>query len=256
MTKRYKITISYDGTKYSGWQIQPNATTIQQLIENALEILLKERTPLTGSGRTDAGVHAVAQIAHFDAPKELILPPFLRSLNGILPNDIRIKEIELAADNFHARYSAKKKTYHYVLSCKPVQDPFQRLYSHHISHKIDLDLLKEASQLFVGRHNFTSFANEPCKGSVAKNPFRTINHINMIEESCGVVRLEFEGEGFLYKMVRNIVGTLLDIASGKKSINDIPDIFAKQDRRLAGRAAPALGLFLVSVEYPNDQDSP
>lgn len=249
----YKILISYDGTAYSGWQIQPQGKTIQEEIEKALQLLAKEPVRVIGSGRTDAGVHAYGQVAHFRLSQELPTQLIFKSLNGLLAKDIRIHQVERAPDDFHAIYSAQGKIYHYNLHLEPVVPPFYRLYRHHIPHPIDLDLLKEATSLFVGTHDFTSFANSANQGAASKNAVRTISRIDLVPIEGGV-RLEFEGNGFLYKMVRNSVGTLLDVAQYKRPIGDIPQIFAAKDRRQASRAAAARGLFLMHVHYPNSFD--
>lgn len=248
----YKLTIAYEGTHYSGWQIQPNASSIQQNIQEALAVILKtDKMAIIGSGRTDAGVHARAQIAHFHSEERLNLHRLLVSLNGLLPRDIRVMKVEPAASHFHSQYSAVGKEYHYYLYLDRVMDPFQRLYSWHLLRKIDIDLLKQAARLFIGTHDFTSFANEAHAGTAAHDPVRTLYRLDVIEVDGGL-RLEFEGDGFLYKMVRNIVGTLVDVASQKKSLEEIDQIFAAKDRRLAGMAAPPQGLFLVRVDYPDD----
>ena len=249
---KYKLTIAYDGTDYSGWQVQPNALTIQELLENAVKILLRQDVRVHGAGRTDAGVHARAQVAHFTCDQNLDIFSFMGSLNGILPNDVRVLDIEEVSDDFHARFGAKGKIYHYYLSLNRFQDPFRRRYSHHVRHKLDLEVLREAASQFVGTHDFRSFANEAYAGSAAKNPIRTLNRLDVVEEGNGFIRLEFEGESFLYKMVRNITGTLLDVASGKRSVSEISEIMEAKDRRRAGRAAPALGLFMVSIHYQRD----
>lgn len=245
---KYKLVVAYDGTQYGGWQVQANSLSIQTLIQRALETLLRVPTDLTGSGRTDAGVHALAQVAHFSAPQELDLRRTLHSLNALLPRDIRIQSIEAVEESFHARYSAVGKIYHYHLRLDPVASPFEHLYTTHVLHKVDLDLLRQACALFVGTHDFSSFANDADRGSASKNPVRTIRRIDVISQPGGV-RMEFEGNGFLYKMVRNIVGTLLDVTNQKLSLEEIPRIFEAKDRRRAGQAAPPQGLFLVEVLY-------
>lgn len=244
----YKMTIAYDGTRYSGWQIQPNGLTIQEILQQACKIILKEEIPVIGSGRTDAGVHALAQVAHFTFHLPLNIYRLLGSINGLIPPDIRVKKIETAPSNFHAQYSAKGKIYHYHLCIDKVQDPFRRLYSLHVREKINLDLLKEAAQLFVGTHDFISFANEAHSGTASYDSVRTIKRLDVVQEESGV-RLEFEADGFLYKMVRNITGTLLDVARGKINLDVIPRIFKAKDRTLARQAAPPHGLFLVHVYY-------
>ena len=244
----YRMTIAYDGTEYSGWQEQPHVSTIQQQIQDALAVILKVRVPVIGSGRTDAGVHAQEQVAHFRTNDAVDTAKTLRSLNGILPPDIRIIHMEEADRTFHAQLNATGKIYHYHLCFSPVQSPLRRKYQYHYRHKIDLDLLRKSATRFVGTHDFTAFANSPREGCVAKNPIRTIYRLDVVEEENGV-RLEFEGNGFLYKMVRNIVGTLLDVARGKRPISEIDAAFAARDRRRGGRAAPPRGLFLVGVKY-------
>jgi tRNA pseudouridine38-40 synthase len=244
---RFKITIAYDGTQYGGWQIQPNAVSIQSLIEKALSTILRSPISIVGSGRTDAGVHARGQIAHFNG-EPLDLFRVFGSLNGLLPPDIRILKLEEAPEEFHARFSAVSKEYHYHLHLDPVIDPFKRLYAYHLHSPIDTALLTEAAKLFVGRHDFTSFANESAEGSAGKDAVRTISRLDVCKEPGGI-RLEFEGEGFLYKMVRNITGTLLDVARGKLSIDDVVKIFRAKDRTKASSAAPPQGLFLIKVNY-------
>lgn len=246
---KYKLIIAYDGTHYSGWQVQPNAPTIQALIQDALQVVLKEPIVLIGSGRTDSGVHALGQVAHFRSPRPYDPERLRAALNGLLPHDIRIKAVDAVPDEFHAQFSATGKTYHYHLYLGKVDDPFTRPYYFKLSQPIDLELLEQAKQHFIGTHDFTSFANEPGAGAVAKNPVRTIKRIDIVHEPGGV-RLEFESKGFLYKMVRNIMGTLLEVVLHKRSIEQIPEIFAAKDRRVAGIAAPARGLFLAKVEYP------
>jgi tRNA pseudouridine38-40 synthase len=245
----YKLVVAYEGTAYSGWQIQSNALTIQGIIKNVLKVLLRrEDVTLIGSGRTDAGVHALGQVAHFQHDQMLDLYRFLISLNGLLPKDIRVKSIESAPEGFHAQYSAVGKEYHYQLYLERIMDPFHRLHSWHVIPKLDLDLMKQAATLFEGTHDFTSFANESCSGSAARDPVRTLYRLD-IKPTEGGVRLEFEGNGFLYRMVRNIVGALVAVASGRIGIEEIDPIFKTRDRSKAPKSAPAQGLFLVRVDY-------
>lgn len=245
---KFKLTIAYDGTEYGGWQVQPNAVSIQSLLESALSTVLREKITVVGAGRTDAGVHARGQTAHFTTSATLDLKRLLLSANALLPRDIRIMEVVPAPDDFHARYDATGKIYHYRLHLDSSTDPFKRLYSYHIPYALNLDALKNGANAFVGTRDFTSFANEADRGSAAKNAIRTLRRLSVIDEEGGI-RLEFEGDGFLYKMVRNIVGTLLDVARGKLSEDQIPAIFASRDRRCAAMAAPPQGLCLMSVLY-------
>jgi tRNA pseudouridine38-40 synthase len=248
MATKYKMTIAYDGTNYGGWQVQPNALSIQACIEQTLSILLRTPTSIVGSGRTDAGVHALGQIAHFVAEEPVELVKITASLNGMLPKDIRILEIIPVGADFHARYNATSKIYHYRLHLDKVLDPFKTRYAYHVPHPVDLTLLRQTAAAFVGTHDFTSFANEATRGTAAKDPIRTLYRLDLIDEPGGI-RLEFEGDGFLYKMVRNIVGTLLDVCAGKIGKDQIPDILSAKDRKVAGRAAPPHGLWLVNVNY-------
>lgn len=249
MSFRYKLIIAYDGTQYCGWQRQLNGISIQEKIENALSTILRTPTVLHGSGRTDAGVHALGQVAHFDALNSLDSPLLLISLNALLPSDIRIRAIEPTPSSFHARYSAQSKVYHYHFSINPINTPFFSSFHYHVPHRVSMERLQEAIPLFIGTHDFTSFSHEAHTGSAARDPIRTIHQITLTESPWSSLCLVFEGEGFLYKMVRNIVGTLLDISRNKITLEEIPLIFAARDRRRAGRTAPPHGLFLMSVNY-------
>jgi len=246
--RTYKMTIAYDGTNYCGWQIQPNGISIQELIQKAMATILRKEITIIASGRTDAGVHALGQIAHFHYTEPLDAYRLQGSLNSLLPVDIRIHNIVEAPANFHAQHSPVGKTYHYNVHLDRVQDPFQRLYCLHVKEKIDLNILREAAKIFVGTHDFTSFANEAYKGSAAKDPVRTLRRLDIIDQPGGI-RFELEADGFLYKMVRNIVGTLLECAAGKHSIYQVREMLAAKDRRVSGMAAPPQGLFLVFVDY-------
>ncbi|MBX9923387.1 MAG: tRNA pseudouridine(38-40) synthase TruA [Rhabdochlamydiaceae bacterium] len=245
---KYKITLSYDGTGYGGWQVQPNSTSIQSLVQKALTTILREETFVTGSGRTDAGVHALGQVAHFQTDKAFKLSSLQYSLNSLLPEQIRILHLEPIADSFHARYSATGKIYHYHLHLDRTLNPFTRLYSLHVHHRVDATLLQEAASCFLGTKDFSAFANEAHRGSASIDAVRTLQRLDVVPESGGV-RLELEADGFLYKMVRNITGTLLDICAGHISISAIPEIFDSKNRGAAGKTAPAHGLFLIKVHY-------
>lgn len=243
---RYKLTLSYDGTNYSGWQVQKNAPSIQPLIQKALATVLRHPVDLTGSSRTDSGVHAQGQTAHFDSDLSFDPTRLCISLNALLPSDIRILQIDPTTTDFHARYSALSKIYHYHLHLRPIADPFTKLYCHQVYGPFDLDKLREGASQFLGTHDFTSFANT--KEVPEKDPVRTLFRLDAIEQKGGI-RLEFEGDGFLYKMVRNMTGTLLDVAANKLTPAQIPAIFAARDRKKGSFAAPAQGLFLMKVLY-------
>jgi tRNA pseudouridine38-40 synthase len=243
---RYRLKISYDGTHYSGWQVQPNAPSIQENIEKAFFKLMGEKVRVIGSGRTDAGAHALGQIAHVDFETPFPSENLARALNHLLPRDIRILEASECEETFHAQYSAKQKIYHYHLWTERFVHPFVRLYRHHVAMPLNLDKIMEAKGYFEGRHDFTTFANV---GSGVKNNVRTLKRITIVPQEGGL-RFEFEGEGFLYKMVRNIMGALVEVGLGQLEPCEIPRLLEGKDRRLAGRACPAHALFLVSVHYP------
>ncbi|MCH9627326.1 MAG: tRNA pseudouridine synthase A [Chlamydiales bacterium] len=242
---KYQLTLSYDGTDYVGWQVQSAGKSIQGLLEEALSILLKNQLRVIGAGRTDAGTHAHAQSAHFEVDQAIDCALVQRALNGMLPHDIRVLQLHPVADSFHAQYSATGKEYHYHLWLEPIVAPFVRRYRHHIPYPLDLNCLQAAAQTFMGTHDFATFAN---LGSSVKTTVRTLNRIDLVEQEGGV-RLEFEGNGFLYKMVRNLVGTLVEVGAGKREVAEMQQLLDAQDRRVAGIAAPARGLFLVKVNY-------
>jgi tRNA pseudouridine38-40 synthase len=244
----YKLLIAYDGTNYHGWQIQPNGISIQEVIEKAISTMLQEQIRVIGAGRTDAKVHALGQSAHFYTEKSLDLIRSLHSLNCLLPKEIRILLIKPASPCFHAQHSALSKVYRYHLCLDKVLSPFKRNGAWHLHYPIDQQLLFAASRYFLGTHDFTAFANEAHRGVASYDPIRTLYRIDMIQEEGGIA-LEFEGDGFLYKMVRNIVATIIECASGKRPCEEIPAIFASRDRRKAGPAAPPQGLFLVRINY-------
>jgi tRNA pseudouridine38-40 synthase len=245
---RYRLLISYDGTQYCGWQVQKNGIAVQGILHQILEKILQHPVGLTGSGRTDAGVHALGQVAHFDTDRDVDTRCLLLSLNGLLPDDIRVLEVELMDPEFHARYGAKRKIYHYHVNTKITQSPFLRLYSYKFYRPLDRALLEQAAEKLMGTHDFSTFANSPGAGGKKRNPVRCLDRITFCEEENGL-RIEFEAPGFLYKMVRNLTGCLLDVGSGHHPLEWIDEMLAAKDRRQLGRAAPARGLFLVRVEY-------
>ncbi len=246
--KKYKLHIMYDGTNYSGWQLQHHSLSIQELVQNAVRTLVREEVNVVGSGRTDAGVHAQDQVVHFRTTNEHDTNYLFKALNGMLPKDIRVCSVAEVDLSFHAQRSAIAKEYHYHLCLGPIASPFERQYVWRVHYHINENLLKEAAALFVGTHDFRSFANSAHTGAAAKNSVRTIYSIDVVPRQNGLT-LVFKANGFLYKMVRNIVGTLIAVASEKMPITDIPTILAAKDRRLAPMSAPPQGLFLHKVYY-------
>ncbi len=240
---KYSLLIEYDGSDYSGWQIQKAQKTIQGEIEKALKVILKTKIDIFGAGRTDAGVHAKGQVAHFDSYSELKLEEIKRSLNGLLPVDIRIKGCKKEGDDFHARYSAKERKYSYYISNKPTA--IYRLYSWQLNYNLDIIQMQKAAKIIQGKHNFKSF----CRNiSEVSHHFCTINSIKWIS-SESVVKFEINADRFLHGMVRALVGTFVDIGMAKLTIDDFMRILNAKDRTQASQAAQAKGLFLEQVIY-------
>lgn len=248
MSFSYKLVIAYDGTNYCGWQKQKNSLTIQGVIENALAIIYKAPICVIGASRTDSGVHAIGQVAHFRSSIFIKPEKVQKQINGIIPRDIRILECSNTSPSFHARYLAKRKIYHYTINTAPIPNPMKRLYSYYISDSLDINLLMQAAQYFVGEMDFISFANRSDKNKALSNSIRTIYAIDVDLIGTEII-IKFLGNGFLYKMIRNIVGTLIAIAQRSMPLHDIPILLEKRDRTLVPMLAPALGLCLIQIEY-------
>jgi len=250
---RYKLIIAYDGTAYCGWQVQKTGISIQYLIQKSLETIFQHPIHLTGSGRTDAGVHATGQTAHFDT--EARIAPFrLRGqMNALLPLDIRILDIVEVAADFHARYSAVSKIYHYHLHLDSIADPFTQLYRHIVRSPCDLSKMQQAIFHLIGTHDFTSVANRTDQCRATQGGVRTLFRLELIEQKGGI-RLEFEADGFLYKMVRNLTGLLLSVGTGRIEPKDVITIIASKSRQNPFKAVPPQGLFLHKVCYEPCRD--
>ncbi len=238
-----KIKVEYDGTNYSGWQKQENARTIQGEIEQALAKITGDKIDIFASGRTDAGVHALGQVANFHIESRIPAEKIKFALNQQLPQEIRVLESEEVAENFHSRFSAKKKTYIYRIQTGEVKRAFERNISYFVKGALDLGKMRKSAQYLVGEHNFSAFKSD---GSSATNFVRTIYSIE-ISQQKDVIEIEVTGNGFLYNMVRIIAGTLID--AGKGVERDIKAVLESEDRTLAGPTAPAQGLFLKEVIY-------
>jgi tRNA pseudouridine38-40 synthase len=247
MPRRLKLIIAYDGAPFAGWQSQSHRNTIQDHVECAIERVLGERVRIHGAGRTDAGVHALAQCAHVDLPNDrLSVTRWTEALNALLPPTIRVRRCQYVSNDFHARLSAKGKIYRYRIWLAPVLPPFEYHHAWHIPRPINLKILKRAAKQFVGTHNFAGFAAN--RGKREKSTVRTIYSVRVRQKGPSLT-IEFDGDGFLYKMVRLIVGSLVKCALGKMHIEDIT---ARLDSGQVGQArlaAPAEGLFLVRVRY-------
>ncbi|MFW5972047.1 MAG: tRNA pseudouridine(38-40) synthase TruA [Bacillota bacterium] len=244
--RNIKLTIEYDGTRYSGWQIQKNTLlTIQQKLQDALTVINKRPVKVQGASRTDAGVHAEGQVANIYLDVPIPIDRIPMALNRKLPGDIICKFAENVDDDFHARYDTVAKKYRYRIYNSKLPSVFVRNYVYHYIYNIDIKAVKEASRYFLGRHDFSSFQSS---GSYAENTVKTINSLEVIKKGKELW-IEIEGSGFLYNMVRIIVGTILEVSMGKIKISDIEDIIKSCDREQAGYTVPASGLTLLEVYY-------
>ncbi len=248
MQKNFKIILKYNGTNYHGWQIQPGVATIQQVLEESLQRLLGGKIRAYASGRTDTGVHAEAQVVHFKTEKEISPQELEKSLNKILPGDIEVLSIEEVAENFHARYAVRSKQYRYtVLNSKPPYPPEKRAKNvYYFRQELDVERMREAASHLLGKHDFSAFGVNP--GWKVENPVKTMMKIEIIRQGS-YIYFDFEADGFLYKMVRSIVGTLLKVGVGRISPDAMPQLLQSRDRRNAGPTVPASGLCLIKVNY-------
>lgn len=244
--RNLKLTIEYDGTRYLGWQkLGDSNKTIQGKIENILTQMTGVKTEINGSGRTDGGTHARNQIANFKTDSPLPISEMLSFLNRYLPQDIVVKEIIEVPERFHARYNAIGKKYSYYVWNQEIPSAFEKNYSFHVPEKLNLSLMKEASERLLGTHDFQGFS---ALKKTKKSTIRTLQAIT-IEQEGPLLHFTFVGDGFLHKMVRILVGTLLEIGTGEKTLADIDRIFATKVRSQAGFTVPAQGLFLEKVYY-------
>ncbi len=266
----YKLTVAYDGTDFFGWQFQPGKRTVQQTLNEALSQITSAAVVVTASGRTDAGVHALGQVVGFSTDSALAPEVLLRAMNAELPNDIAVLAIEPAPLGFDPIRHAKRKRYRYVLEDGPVLNVFALRYAWHSYRRLDADAMHRAARTLVGTHDFTSFETS---GSTRVTTIRTVYELSVRRTSIALggeafsapgvpatnaaeqVHLEIEADGFLYNMVRNIVGTLVEVGRGAKDERWPGEVLASLDRKAAGCAAPPQGLFLVSVSYEKSRES-
>ena len=246
MIKNFKTTIEYDGTRYHGWQRQKTDRTIQEEIEKAVLTITGQQVSLTGSGRTDAGVHAYAQVANFTCETNLGPQDLFRGLNSLTDADIVIRGCEEVDASFHARYDVKSKSYVYKILNRPDPAAIGRQYAWHIRKELNLEAMRRSSAHLIGSRDFKAFEGA---GSPRAHTTRTVFKSSLVEEPDGYLAFEIEADGFLRFMVRNIVGTLVDVGLGKISPADFEGILESKDRDQAGATAPAHGLFLKNVNY-------
>jgi tRNA pseudouridine38-40 synthase len=243
--RNIKLTIAYDGTAYKGWQVQKNGRTVQGELEKAIAGIFGAKHTLYGASRTDAGVHAKAQTANFKTSSSIPVPKIPFALNSIIPEDIVVKKAEEIGPDFHSRFDAKIKRYRYCILNSKNRDPFGERYSYRVSYDLDVPLMRKGAACLKGRHDFKSFqaADKRERSSVRK-----ITKIDVKKTGMSVI-IDIEGDGFLYNMVRNIAGTLIDVGRGYLSPDSVSEILKAKDRTKAGPTAPAKGLFLLEVKY-------
>lgn len=247
--EKFKLTVAYDGTAYQGWQVQKIGLGVQQKVEEALAKLFPSGPRLHSSSRTDTGVHALGMVAHFEVPREESRMPGRKlalALNAWLPEDIRVLAAAKAGKDFHARFGATGKQYRYAVWNQPAMNPLVRATAWHVPKPLDLAAMRRAAALFLGTHDFQSFAANP--GYRKASTVRTLTRCD-VKRSGALLRFIIEGDGFLYKMCRGIVGTLVQVGLGKFSEEQLNSMLAKKDRRVSGMTAPAHGLVLWKVFY-------
>lgn len=241
----YKLTLQYDGSRYSGWQKQKeDVVTVQGKIEAILSKMLDADIQVIGAGRTDAGVHAINYIANFNIIDELEPSEIKSYFDKYLPDDIVMKSVEIVNERFHARYNAKSKTYIYQIDHSPSGNVFERKYSWNIKGNLNLEKMREAAKLFEGTHDFKAFTNK----AKNKNTIRTINSIDITSEK-DLIYIKINGNSFLLNMVRILVGTIIEIGKNERSLGSISSLLENLDRSLSGERAPAKGLYLLESIY-------
>ncbi|GAY70883.1 UNVERIFIED_CONTAM: tRNA pseudouridine(38-40) synthase TruA [Streptococcus canis] len=245
---RYKATISYDGTLFSGFQRQSHVRTVQEEIEKTLQKLASgQQILIHGAGRTDTGVHAYGQVIHFDLPQKRDLEKLRFALDTQTPDDIDVIKLEIVADDFHCRYQKHSKTYEFLVDCGRPKNPMMRHYATHYPYPLDMSKMQEAIKDLVGTHDFTGFT---AAGTSVENKVRTITEATLIQDDkTGFLVFTFSGNGFLYKQVRNMVGTLLKIGNGRMPVEQIKVILTSKNRQLAGPTPAGNGLYLKEIRY-------
>ena len=249
--KRFKLTIAYDGTNYCGWQIQPNGITVEEVINKKLSKLLKEEITVIGASRTDSGVHAMGNVAVFDSDTTIPGDRIAAALNQRLPDDIVITKSEEVAPDFHPRYCDCSKTYEYHIINTRIPIPTKRLTNYFVSYDLNIEDMKEAASYLVGEHDFVSFCNVRTD---VENTVRTITELE-VTKNGDEITIRISGNGFLYNMVRIIVGTLIRVGRGFYSPEKVKEILEAKDRKAAGVTAPAHGLMLMQINYPKEDEN-
>lgn len=243
--RNIKLTIEYDGTNYHGWQIQPNAVTVQGRVLEAVEGLTKERVKLVGASRTDEGVHALGQVANFLTNSNIAPDKFCLAINASLPSDIVVTRSEEVPSAFNARYDCKGKKYKYIIHNRYIRSALWNNRSYHVKHRLDVDVMNDAAKILLGTHDFSSFR---ASGSGAKTSVRTVHDVRVTRQD-DIVVIEISGDGFLYNMMRIVAGTLVEIGARDIKPTRMLSMLNARDRRMAGHTAPPQGLYLEEVYY-------
>ena len=241
----FKVILEYDGTNYAGWQRQLDQPTIQAAVEEALATVAQERIPVAGAGRTDAGVHALGQVASFRSERSLTAADWLRALNALLPKDICVRSVQQALDEFHARYSAIGKLYEYRILNRPERSALERERAWHLRKKLDVAAMREAAAALIGLRDFSSFEGSPTDNT---NPMCRLERLDLHCDG-DLIRIEAYADRFLRQMVRAIVGTLVEVGMGARTAGSLGAVLAARSRAAAGKTAPPHGLFLMRVDY-------
>ncbi len=242
---RFVLALRYDGHDFEGWQTQPHGRTVQDCLTHAIEQIAKERVSLTCAGRTDTGVHARQQVVHFDTDVRRPLAAWVKGVNNGLPNTVSVVGAKAVDDSFHARFSAISRTYRYYFYCAPCVDPFKRFMTW-VHYPLNLAAMRSASACLVGTHDFSAFRASQCQAS---SPVRTLHSIDLVEE-VDCCYFEIHGNAFLHHMVRNLMGSLMEVGLGRQPVSWLAEVLASRDRSKAAKTYPANGLALWHIEYP------
>ncbi len=250
--RRFRLALEYDGTDFSGWQIQPSGRSVQGALEEALREITGESRRFSPAGRTDAGVHAVGQVAHFDSETRLEPPALGRALNAVLPRDVAVLDLGIAPGDFHARHSAVGKLYEYRILNRTAPSPVRARFTWHMRAPLDVAAMAEAAASVVGTHDFSAFRGAPGGHDEAMTPRRTLYRLDVAAHE-DEIRIEAEGRSFLRHMVRNLAATLVEIGQARRPVSDMAKVLESRDRANAAPTAPAQGLCLVRVRYPEPE---
>ncbi|HZT95360.1 MAG TPA: tRNA pseudouridine(38-40) synthase TruA [Chloroflexota bacterium] len=248
-----RATVEYDGANYAGFQWQPALPNVQGTLERAVEGATGCRTRVVGAGRTDRGAHAVGQVIAFDVDTRLDNSVLVRALNAHLPADIALTSLNTVAEDFHPRFDAAEREYHYLVLNRPARSPHWRGRAHHVPQALNLEAMRQAAASLVGRHDFSSFTSASADEAEGRNRSRTLRDIDIKQEG-EIVRFRFIGDAFMRHMVRTIVGVLLQVGMGMMPVEQVRGILEQRDRRLAGEGVPAWGLYLMRVSYPDEHE--